>query len=63
MDEIDQIAEQLADIEERLVELSMQMLSSAIESGSTERPPLEKRLSQARRTVAKAREQLRISSD
>lgn len=63
MDEIDQIVEQLTDIEERLVELSMQILSTAIESGASERPPLEKKLSQARRTVARAREQLRASND
>ena len=63
MDEIDRLISDLEAIEERLMDLSMQLLSNAIESGSSERPVLEKKVSQARRSVAKAREQLRVSTD
>lgn len=63
MDEIDRLISDLEAIEERMMDLSMQILSDAIEAGSNERPQLEKRVSQARRSVAKAKEHLKINSD
>lgn len=62
MEQIDSIIADLESIEERLMELSMSVLSEAIESGVTERPQMEKRISQARRTVAKAKHQLQGSN-
>ena len=41
-----------------LSELSMKLLSEAISEGATHRPPEEKVISQARRTVEKAISQL-----
>lgn len=62
MEELERIVSDLEGIEERLNDLSMQILSEAIEAGASERPHLEKKISQARRTVAKARAQLTTSS-
>ena len=58
-DEADRIADELEMIAERLNDLSMSMLSSAIERGESQRPANEKRVSQARRAVEKAIHHLR----
>lgn len=59
MDDIELIASQLEDIAERLNDVAMNIISEAIENGETSRPPLEKRVSQARRAVEKALQHLR----
>lgn len=59
MDDIESIASQLEDIAERLNDVAMGIISEAIENGETSRPPLEKRVSQARRAVEKALQHLR----
>lgn len=59
MDDIESIASQLEDIAERLNDIAMGIISEAIENGETSRPPLEKRVSQARRAVEKALQHLR----
>lgn len=59
MDDIESIASQLEDIAERLNDVAMSIISEAIENGETTRPPLEKRVSQARRAVEKALQHLR----
>lgn len=53
-----EIAGELRAIAERLNELSMAVLSDAIEEGGTTRPEIEKRISRARRTVERAAAQL-----
>lgn len=59
MDELLDIVSRLESIAEELNECSMRILSAAIESGETSRPPLEKQVSQARRAVEKAVHHLR----
>lgn len=59
MDDIESITSQLEDIAERLNDVAMRIISEAIENGETSRPPLEKRVSQARRAVEKALQHLR----
>ena len=58
MNRIDEIKQQLENISEMLNDAAMQMLSEAIESGSGQRPDAEKKVSQARRAVDKARHHL-----
>lgn len=60
---VEAIADELVVIGERLNDVSMSVLSRAIEAGSTERPELERRISRARRTVERAAAQLRGSTD
>ncbi len=48
------ISEELQSLSERLNDLSMSILSDAIERGETQRPAEEKRVAQARRAVEKA---------
>lgn len=55
MDEIEEIKQQLEHISEMLNDAAMRMLSEAIENGSHHRPDAEKKVSQARRAVDKAR--------
>lgn len=57
--EVNIIVTDLESIAERLNELSMSVLSEAIERGETARPLEEKRVSQARRAVEKALHHLR----
>ncbi len=45
---------ELESIAERLTEVSVDILREAVEAGATERPEIDKRLSQARRAVEKA---------
>lgn len=59
MNEIDRLTGELEAIHESLNDLAMSILSSAIDNGETVRPDTEKRVSQARRAVAKAIEHLR----
>lgn len=64
MEQIDSIADRLTLIAEELNDLAMHLLSEAISEGRNSRPELEKRVSQARRTVEKAAHQLQsISND
>ena len=53
-----EIAGELTLIAERLNEVSMAVLSEAIETGDDTRPDIEKRISRARRTVERAAAQL-----
>lgn len=55
-DDLDSVAQQLDDVAERLAELGIQALRSAIEDddGDGRRPDVEKRISRARRSVEKA---------
>ncbi len=59
MDRIDRIADELERLAEELNDVAMSLLSEAIAAGESVRPDLEKRVSQARRTVVKAAHQLR----
>ncbi len=59
METVDEIISQLESISESLNDCAMTLLSEAIREGQTERPPLEKRISQARRSVEKALQHLR----
>ena len=52
--EYDHLRERLLSIAEEINEITMQQLRDAIEQGTNERPPDEKRLSKARRTIEKA---------
>lgn len=55
-DELDQLADCLDDLAEQLADLGMNALRAAIEDseGDGSRPEIEKRISRARRGVAKA---------
>ena len=59
MDQLDDIMSRLESIADELNDASMRVLSEAIEAGETSRPPLEKKISQARRAVEKALQHLR----
>ncbi len=59
MDDIELITSQLEDIAERLNDVAMSIISEAIENGESSRPPIEKRVSQARRAVEKAVQHLK----
>lgn len=57
MDTSDEIAEVLGILEDangRLLEISMSLLSNAVEAGETTRPAGEKAVTQARRAVERA---------
>jgi predicted DNA-binding protein (UPF0251 family) len=54
MEQIEAIVNELEAISERLNDAAMAALSEAIERGETARPPIEKRISQARRAIDKA---------
>ena len=58
MNRLDEIKQQLESISEMLNDAAMQILSEAIERGSSQRPDAEKKISQARRAVDKARHHL-----
>lgn len=62
MSEIESIISQLETINESLVEVAMNIIREAIENGSESKNP-DKVVSQARRSVAKAIEQLRSLDD
>jgi predicted DNA-binding protein (UPF0251 family) len=59
MEQIEAIVNELEAISERLNDAAMMALSEAIERGETVRPPIEKRISQARRAIDKAAHHLR----
>ncbi|MGA0117696.1 MAG: hypothetical protein ACO3JF_04815 [Ilumatobacteraceae bacterium] len=59
MNQLDDIMSRLESIAGELNDASMRVLSEAIEAGETSRPPLEKKISQARRAVEKALQHLR----
>ena len=61
MNELERLTSELETIHDALNDLAMSILSQAIEDGGTERPSAEKHVSQARRAVAKAIEQLRAA--
>jgi ElaB/YqjD/DUF883 family membrane-anchored ribosome-binding protein len=54
MSDIQRFIDELEAISEHLNDAAMSALSEAIENGQTNRPEIEKRLSQARRAVDKA---------
>lgn len=57
-DQIERIESVLRQCAEELNDLSMTVLSAAIEAGDSARPEVEKKLSRARRTVERAIAQL-----
>ena len=59
MEEIERIASELEQLSSDLNDLAMSLLSAAIRDGATSRPTEEKKVSQARRSVDKALQQLR----
>lgn len=58
MIDISHVLQNLRTVADDLAEMSMKILSDAISEGATMRPPEEKVISQARRTVEKAISQL-----
>jgi hypothetical protein len=58
MIDVTSILHTLRTVADELTEMSMTLLSDAISEGATHRPPEEKAISQARRTVEKAIMQL-----
>lgn len=48
------IRSRLESITEELTDVSVEVLRSAVEAGATKRPPIDKKLGQARRAVEKA---------
>jgi exonuclease VII small subunit len=54
MRDIEEIISDLERVSEALNDAAMSLISEAIRNGEKERPPLEKKLSQARRSVDKA---------
>ena len=62
LERIESVVERLTTIAEDLNDLSMSILSEAIAMGQSERPALEKRVSQARRAVEKAIQHLSVAS-
>ena len=58
MDSIENIVDKLTSIAEELNDVAMSILSEAIADGNRDRPALEKKVSQARRSVEKAIHQL-----
>lgn len=54
MRDIEEIISDLERVSEALNDAAMSLISEAIRNGEKERPPLEKMLSQARRSVDKA---------
>jgi hypothetical protein len=54
MRDIEEIISDLGRVSEALNDAAMSLISEAIRNGEKERPPLEKKLSQARRSVDKA---------
>jgi hypothetical protein len=54
MNDIDEIISDLERASEALNDAAMSLITDAIRNGEKERPPLEKKVSQARRAVDKA---------
>jgi hypothetical protein len=54
MSDIEDIISDLERVSEALNDAAMSLITSAIRQGENERPPLEKKVSQARRSVDKA---------
>lgn len=54
MSDIEEIISDLERASEALNDAAMSLISEAIRNGEKDRPPLEKKLSQARRAVEKA---------
>lgn len=54
MTDIEEIISDLERVSEALNDAAMSLISEAIRNGEKERPPLEKKVSQARRSVDKA---------
>lgn len=63
MTDVQRFIESLEALSQDLNDAAMATLSEAIVNGKRERPELEKRLSQARRSVDKAIHQLRAGSE
>lgn len=63
-DDLKQVESMLEQANERLLDVSMAILSEAIELGHDSRPPAEKQIAKARRSIERALEALRgISID
>lgn len=60
---IAEIRARLESIAEELTDLSVDVLRSALEQGETQRPAIDKQLSQARRAVEKAARTLESPAD
>ena len=54
MSDIEEIISDLERVSEALNDAAMSLITEAIRNGEKERPPLEKKVSQARRAVDKA---------
>ena len=54
MSDIEEIISDLERVSEALNDAAMSLITEAIRNGEKERPPLEKKVSQARRAVNKA---------
>ena len=63
MSRYDDLAERLEAIGADLDELSFDVLQEAVASGATQRPAVDKTLTQARRAVEKAAQLLRQAGD
>lgn len=63
MTDVQRFIESLEALSQDLNDAAMATLSEAIDNGQRERPELEKRLSQARRSVDKAIHHLRAGSE
>ncbi|CAB4367463.1 MAG: hypothetical protein F2916_01285 [Actinobacteria bacterium] len=61
MSDIESIISDLEQASEALNDAAMALISEAIRQGGKERPPLEKKISQARRSVDKAIHLLRFN--
>ncbi|MFY8239299.1 MAG: hypothetical protein ACOVK5_08665 [Ilumatobacteraceae bacterium] len=59
MEEIERITAELEQLSSDLNDAAMSILTEAIREGATSRPPEEKKVSQARRSVEKAIQHLR----
>lgn len=59
MEEIERITSELERISSDLNDVAMSLLSAAIREGADSRPPEEKKVSQARRAIDKALQNLR----
>ena len=63
MTDLEPIAARIEAIVEELDELAFDRLREAVGDGATERPELDKRLTQARRALEKAARPLRTADD
>lgn len=60
---IAEVQAKLESLTEELTDISVEVLREAVEAGQTVRPPIDKKLSQARRAVEKAARALETAID